>query len=170
MVLAAGESLLYGENGIWVYYDPTGKPYMGLGPIATQAEMEAATSLTTMVTPGRMHFHPGTAKFVAMCTGGATPALQTPRAYNMTSITDAGAGRLTVTIATDFSSANWCCQVSCSGESTTLTAAGLVATAYIRFATMAAGSCEMNVRDATTITNALNDPETWHVSGFGDQA
>lgn len=168
-VMAAGETVIMGETGVWVYYDPTGKPYMGAGPIATQAEMEAGTSLTVVVTPGRQHFHPGHPKFICMTTGTATPALQTPPSYNMTSITDAGAGRLTVTIATDFSSANWCCQALGEYTTTTLTVAN-VRHAFIRNATLAAGSVEINFHDSAAITNALADPVTIHVVGWGDHA
>jgi len=169
-VLAAGEMIVYGENGVWVYYDATGKPYIGLGPMAVQSDMEAATSVLTLVTPGRQHFHPGHPKFVCMTTGGATPVLQTPPAYNMTSITDSGPGRLTVTIATDFSSANWCCQATCEYSSTTITNATIFAVTHVRSGTIAAGTVEINFHNWVTITSTLVDPTSVHVVGFGDQA
>src|SRR3990172_7933116 len=50
VVLAAGEALVFGENGVWVYYDPAGKPYVGVGPVATQVQMEAGTDLEVFVT------------------------------------------------------------------------------------------------------------------------
>lgn len=168
-VLAAGEMVVYGENGVWVYYDPTGKPYMGLGPVATQAEMEAGTSLTTMVTPGRQHFHPGHPKFICMTTGGATPVMQTPPSYNMTSITDSGAGRLTVTIATDFSSANWSCEIMCMYSSTTITNATVFAVTHARSASQTAGVIEANFHNWVTITSSLVDPTNIYVTGYGDQ-
>jgi hypothetical protein len=169
-VLAAGEEVVLGENGVWVYYDANGKPYMSIGPIATQADMEAASSLTLAVPPGRLHNHPGVAKFVCMTTGGASPVSQSPPAYNLTSITDSGAGRLTVTIATDFSSANWCCQVSCEYSSTTITNASVWALAHIRSATLAAGTVEVNFHNWVTITSTLVDPTSCHVVGYGDHA
>lgn len=43
---------------------------------ATQAEMEAATSTTAYVTPGRQQFHPGTAKAVLIFFGGAPPTVK----------------------------------------------------------------------------------------------
>jgi len=169
VVLAAGERLLMDAAGVWTHYDANLGPYVGLGPMATQADMEAPSSVLLVVSPGRQHFHPGMAKFVCMTTGTTAPAMQTPPSYNMTSITDSGVGRLTVTIATDFSSANWCPQYTVMGISTTLTAIALVQTSYIRLSTLAAGTIEVNSRDATGTTNALADPAGHFVCGWGDQ-
>jgi hypothetical protein len=104
-----------------------------------------------------------------MVTGGATPAMETPPSYNMTSITDSGAGRLTVTIATDFSSANWCCAGMVMYSSTTITNATVWASVHIRSGTLAAGSVEVNAHNWVTITSTLVDPTQWHVDGKGDQ-
>jgi hypothetical protein len=84
---------------------------------APQSVMEAATSQLQYVVPGFQHNHPGHPKFWAYVTvSGGTPTLAT--SYNVTSITDTGLGQLTVTIATDFSSASWCCQVTVERAST----------------------------------------------------
>lgn len=168
LVLAAGEALKLDAAGVWTHYDANGGPYVGLGPMATQADMETGTSTTTVVTPGRMHFHPGMAKCVGMTTGTTTPASQTPPAYNLTSITDTGVGRLTVTIANDFSSANYSAVLGGVGISTTLTAIALVNTFYIRTGTLAAGTFEINARDATATTNALADPSGYAWACYGD--
>jgi len=117
VVLAAGESLSYSRNGVWSYYDSTGKLYVGTGPFATQAEMEAGTSLTTMVAPGTQHFHPGHPKCWVEGTANSTAILAS---YNITSLADTATGAQTVTIATDFSSANWACQVTRSEDDLTL--------------------------------------------------
>lgn len=70
---------------------------------ATQANQETGTSLVTIVTPGRQHFHVSSAKAWLKCdTNGNISA-----SYNITSITDTGGGLLTVTIANDFSSTNY---------------------------------------------------------------
>ena len=167
-ILAAGKQIVYGENGIWVYYDANGKPYMGLGPIATQADMEAAASLTAVVVAGRQHFHPGHPKFVCFTNGTATIAMQTPPSYNVTSITDSGVGRLTVTIATDFSGVSWCCEATCEYTTTTLSVAN-IRHPHIRNATLAAGTVEINIHDSAAITNALADAVSIHVVGWGDQ-
>jgi hypothetical protein len=168
--LLAGESLHYLSNGRWVHLDANCAEYPSVGNAASQAEMEAGTATDMYVSPGRLHFHPGVAKFVCMTTGGATPTMQTPPSYNVTSITDSGAGRLTVTIATDFSSATWACLVDCTYSSTTITNASVFAVAHVRSASMAAGSVEVNAHNWVTITSTLVDPTAWHVAGFGDQA
>lgn len=69
---------------------------------ATQAEMETATSNTVAVTPLSTNWHPGVAKAWIKCDGAGTSITAS---RNITSITDVGTGKLTVTIATDFSSA-----------------------------------------------------------------
>jgi hypothetical protein len=141
------------------------------GPIeiAVQSEMETGTSTTLAVTPGRQHFHPGHPKCWAYVTVSAgTPTLQT--SYNITSITDTGGGELTITIATDFSTANWCHTVAtrdANAATTTLMADNLN--------TKAAGSILLNHWLATLNagpppTSALADPTEWNFIGMGDQA
>ena len=159
------------------------------GPIAfsgaaTQAQQEAAASVSTFVTPLRQHFHPGHPKAIAMVTvSGGTPTLQTPPSYNITSITDTAQGRLTITIATDFSSANWCCLATieanniASVEDSTL---GVSNTVLIDNTSIAAGSILLEcwkdtIQDTASgfpgsQSVALADPVSWHMIGFGDQA
>jgi hypothetical protein len=71
--------------------------------VATQSDQETGTSTTTVVSPGRQHFHPSAAKCWLKCdhNGNLT------KNYNITSITDTGAGVVTVTIATDFGDADY---------------------------------------------------------------
>ena len=164
-VLAAGEQIVYGENGIWVYYDPNGKPYMGLGPIATQAEMEAGTSLTAVVVAGRQHFHPSAAKWWLKC-GTAANILAS---YNITSLTDTGTGDVAITIATDFSSANWALVMGVQRiNSTAAEANSRIGT--IKTASMAAGTVSLDCWDGTATTNVIKDPTSWNAAGFGDHA
>ena len=73
--------------------------------VATQANMETGTAVDLVVTPGRQAFHPGHPKAWGYITGGASPALVVN--YNTASIADTGTGNITVTIATDFSTANY---------------------------------------------------------------
>ena len=78
----------------------------GTVEFAIQSEMETASSNVLVPTPGRMHYHPGVAK----CWGYVTYSAGTPTLavnYNITSIADDGTGLLGVTIATDFSTANY---------------------------------------------------------------
>lgn len=70
--------------------------------VATQSNMETATSTTTVVTPGRVQYHPGVAKaFAYLTVSGGTPSIQ--RSHNVTSVTDNGTGDLTITFTTAFS-------------------------------------------------------------------
>lgn len=73
---------------------------------ATQAEMEAGSSTTAVVTPGRQQFHPSAAKCWAKFNGTGTPAMAV--SYNMdASITDNGTGDYTLSFTTDFSTADY---------------------------------------------------------------
>lgn len=136
--------------------------------IATQALMEAAAALHAVVTPARQHFHPGHPKCWAKVTvSGGTPTLASN--YNITSITDTATGRLTVTIATDFSGTDWCCIPSVEGNGT-VTGSYAVA---IDNGTQAAGSVVLEswlaVPSSGGTENVLTDPAAWHMVGLGDQ-
>ncbi|MES0052209.1 hypothetical protein NKJ66_01105 [Mesorhizobium sp. M0078] len=88
--------------------------------------------------------------------------------FNVTSITDTGPGILTVTIGTDFASANWMCM--CSAELTATTyAVANDRRVYVRNASQAAGSVAIDCIDDTATTNLVKDPAAWHVAGFGTQ-
>ncbi len=106
-------------------------------------------------------------RFWAMVTVSAgTPTLAA--SFNVTSITDTNTGLLTVTIATDFTSASWCCNVSTERASTALTVANL-RFANIRNGGLAAGTVLVECYDDTVVTANQVDPTSWHVSGFGVQ-
>lgn len=127
---------------------------------ATQAQQETGSSLTVGVTSGRQQFHDSAAKCWAYVTVSAgTPTLAA--SYNITSITDTGVGDLTITIATDFSSANWCPVVSASA---TLLAA--IRSPKFVSATLAAGSVELGNGDGA---GSAVDPTAWSFVGYGDQ-
>jgi len=72
----------------------------GIQENAVQSEMEAASSTTLNVTPGRTHFHPGVAKAWAKIAGDGTSIAAD---YGVASITDNGVGDLTITFDTAFS-------------------------------------------------------------------
>lgn len=111
------------------------------GMVAAQADQETATSTTTVVTPGRQHFHPSASKCWLKC----DHAGNVDASYNITSITDTGTGVVTVTIATDFSSAHYALNVSVG------TAVGVCAPST----SQAAGSFVINAFN--TGTGALQD-------------
>lgn len=143
---------------VWFQRDST-----TLGPpldyAASQAEMETGSTNIRWVTPGRAHYHQSAAKCWAYVTvSGGAPTLAS--SYNITSITDTGTGRLTITIANDFSSANW--SYSCSSEQP---AAGTEGITNIRNATVAAGTVEVTT---TALGGADADPASYSFQGFGD--
>ena len=71
---------------------------------ASQAEQETASSTAVYVAPGRQQFHPSSAKgWVQADYAGAAVS-----SYNVTSVTDAGAGNPTINWNVDFSSASYC--------------------------------------------------------------
>jgi hypothetical protein len=169
VTLLAGESLVF-DDGTWFHYDTNGGVYGQALPaasdtvtggirVATQAEMEAASSLVLAVTPGRQQFHPSAAKFWVLFTGNSTTVLAS---YNTTSITD-GTSEATVTIATDFSSANWAPVATAIGAASTAAGARLASARAL-----AAGTAIVFCVDAQA-TSALADPTSWSVVGFGDQ-
>jgi hypothetical protein len=181
VTLAAGEMMVIDEKGVLFVYDTNGGVKMGataasdtvpgLIEIATQAEMEAASSTAVAVTPGRLKYHPGVAKALMFTTGTATPVASTPPTYNCT-LTDTGVGQLTVNFTVAFSATTaYTVQVNVEIISTTLTAAGNCLQGYMRFGGQgAAGSCQVNCCDRTATTNVIRDPISWHVAAYGDQA
>lgn len=122
---------------------------------AVQSEMEAGSSTTLAVTPGRQHYHPSAAKCWLKC--GVTGSVVV--SYNITSITDTGTGVVTVTIATDFSTANYAVVASVED------AADNVRICDIR--SEAAGSF---IGTSYTAAGAAADPNAnWFFVAFGDQ-
>jgi G:T-mismatch repair DNA endonuclease (very short patch repair protein) len=88
--------------------------------------------------------------------------------YNVTSLTDTGAGQLTVTIATDFGSTSWVCNATVERNSTSMSVTN-TKTCAIRQSTQTAGAVQIEVWDQTSSTAVLEDPAEYHVIGHGDQ-
>jgi hypothetical protein len=125
----------------------------GVLEIADQSEMETGSSNTLAVVPGRQHFHPGHPKcWASVSVSGGTPTLDA--SYNVTGIADTSLGQLTVTIATDFSSANWAAVSSADGLFSTI-------------ANKLAGSVLLQARNSS---GDPDDPSFYTLIGCGDQA
>ena len=94
-------------SGNWVvlFYEKASGTAIVSTAAATQAEMEAMASNTVFATPLNVNWHPGIAKAWIRFNGTGVIAINA--SHNITSITDDGVGKYTVTIATDFSSANY---------------------------------------------------------------
>ena len=129
------------------------------GTAATQAEQEAGSSTTVFTTPGRQHFHPSEAK----CWGKFTAnSITIEVSYNITSVADTATGRMTVTIATDFSGIDWAGFVST--ETATLDANRALPTFD---SAPAAGTC---VLEGALGDGTVADPVAWCFAGFGAHA
>jgi hypothetical protein len=130
-----------------------------LNKAATQAQQEAGSSALAIVTPAVQHLHPSAAKCWAYVTySGGTPTLAT--SYNITSITDTATGRLTITIGTDFSSADWAALAMTRSTTTSQVVSTLVTA-------QAAGSVEIiSFLEAVGLT----DPLAISFAGYGDHA
>lgn len=124
---------------------------------ATQSDQQTGSSTTTYVSPGRQQFHDSAAKFWLVCDSSGT--LITP-SYNVTSISDTTTGVVTVTIATDFSDADYAITTSPQTGSAVSTAIdnGTPPTTGV-FRGIA----------VTTTTGTGTDPARYFFHGFGRQ-
>ena len=129
--------------------------------IATQAQMEQALSTNFIVTPGRQHYHPGSAKaWVRFNSAGTVDA-----SYNILSITDTGVGDWTVNIDTDFSGASTYCGVLTGGKSSTQ------CLIFNVDAPSAVGAFNISCIDSGGSTRTDPDtPDEIYAVFFGDQA
>lgn len=132
----------------------------GTVELATNAETVTATDSARVAPLSAIRHHPGAAKVWGIVTySGGTPTLQA--SHNVTSITDTAEGRLTVTIADDFSSALYVVV----GNSEAGTGNPRILT--VSSGTRAAGSFEVS----TGNTGGSNvDPSAIHFACYGTLA
>jgi hypothetical protein len=124
---------------------------------ATQAEMEAVTA-DKYPDAALVRHHPGVAKFWLYATvSGGVPS--NAASHNITSISDDGTGTLGITIATDFSSADWC--ALSTGKAT-----GDGQEKGSSIISQLAGSLVVT----TEINGTTADPGAYNVVGFGTSA
>jgi hypothetical protein len=110
IVTAAGDAcLVVSEDGsenvrVPVYVRKDGTP-VGAS-VAAQSDMETATDMTKIVTPGRAQYHPGVAKaWAAVTISAGTPSLAA--SYNVSSVADNATGTTTINFTTAFSAASY---------------------------------------------------------------
>lgn len=130
--------------------------------VAAQSDQETATSTTTFVAPGRQQYHPSAAKgWVAYTHVAGTPTIDS--SYNVTSLTDNGAGDVSINFTTNFSNENYTTvTASCANASTTMTN---------RVSAQTTSVCRV-VTQNTTSPFTINDLDAASVTGlafFGDQ-
>jgi hypothetical protein len=125
-----------------------------LGDSATQAQMEEGTNIYTFATPANVQWHQSAAKAWIKCDAAGAISVS----YNVTSITDDGPGLVTVTIASDFSSANYA-----------ITSNALFSGAFrgCDVASQAAGSFQLGSYDAS---GSASDPTAYFAACYGDLA
>jgi hypothetical protein len=83
----------------------TGTSFNTITGVATQAEQETGTSIVQVVTPGRQQYHPSASKVWVRYTSITTTAILA--SYNVSSLTDGGAGITQINYTVAFSSANY---------------------------------------------------------------
>nr|ANO58273.1 tail fiber protein [uncultured Alphaproteobacteria bacterium] len=157
-------NILTSNGSAWTSAAPAGG-----GPSqATQAAIEGETNQDTYIPPDLLKHHPGVAKAWISFNGTGTIAIRA--SYNITSITDNGTGDTTITIATDFSGAEYA-SVSMSG-----TGAGKNLVSQSIIAATAAGTFRLNTSFLGTFASpshlgggVAEDHAYVSVAFFGDQ-
>ena len=148
----------------WTFYNSSGQQLRATADkAATQAEMEAASSTTAYVTPGRTQHHPGVAKAWIQFNGESTVAIN--NSYNIASLTDNGTGDYTVAITTDMSGADFCL-IGMSKNNNTAAQRGNTHTNTVAAASF---SVLTSVEDGTTGVSAVVDNRHIGVAYFGTQ-
>jgi hypothetical protein len=157
--IGVGSTPGYGTNGQVLTSAGTGSAPTWTTPAsataATQAQMEAASSNTVFATPLSLKWNPGVAKMWLKCDAAGT----INASLNVTSISDDGTGRVTVTLTTSFSSADY----SVVGSAST---AELGQARFVTIFSPAAGSFTGNCFS----TSGQVDPVNYFFAAFGDQS
>ncbi len=171
VVLDGGGALAASQmpvNGLYAY-DGTNfillNPTVTVPSAASQAQMEAASSTTTYVSPGRTQYHPGVAKAWCYVTvSGGSPTLAAN--HNVASITDNGTGDFTVNFTTAFATANY----ATFGFGQADESAQGQASYKLGLARVASAQTTTSVRVAYGDNGSNIDPVNFSVTCFGDQA
>jgi hypothetical protein len=126
---------------------------------ATQAQQEAGSSTTAVVTSGRQHYHPSAAKAWGSFVG-STGVINA--SYNTTSITRAGTGQYTINHTAGFSSGNYSAVIGSSPSGSAV---------FCGHAITSQGSTTCSIRTygvTSTPTVGAIDPTTVTYALFGD--
>lgn len=110
ITLATGDSfVVYGkasnQASILAFQRASGAALVGATSAADQPAMEAASSLTAFIPPGRAHFAPSALKFSAAGEMVGTHSLL--ESVGVSSVTDLGVGQARINFTTAFSNANY---------------------------------------------------------------
>ena len=139
------------------YFQASGSPI-----VATQALMEAAASLVSTVTPGRVKYHPAVAKWWVSFQGSDGTVVAS---HNVDSVTRHGTGEYTVTVTDDLSGAEYAVFATASASSNTANNAFAVSVYSVG---QAAGTCRVFCNRSSGALDS--DPARVNVFAFGDFA
>ena len=160
--IGVGSTPGYGTNGQVLTSSGTGSAPTWTTPAsataATQAQMEAASSNTVFATPLNTNFSPGVAKAWLKC--DAAGAIQV--SHNITSITDTATGQVTVTLNTDFSSADYV--ILCTAESST------GAPRFLQSSSGTPPTAGAFLIQSFNVAGSTADSTNYYAACFGDQA
>lgn len=126
---------------------------------ATQADQEAASSTAVYVSPGRQHFHPGSAKAWAYWNGTSASPITPLASYGVSSITKSSTGVYVVNLSTSMSSANYLVLPHAADS------AGPQAANICHVASLATGGPTIKTYN---VSNAATDYDTMMVVIYGD--
>lgn len=132
---------------------------------ASQSDMEAASSNTVFVTPGRVQNHPGVSKAWAHVTvSGGTPSVTL--GYNAGSLTDNGVGDFFCNVTNAFSSANFAFLATCERSSVP---GGTTINTNPSSSPTTSGIRVVCYSEASNFLSGAFDPPRWSYAFFGDQ-
>ena len=124
--------------------------------IATQANQEAGSSTSVLVTPGRQQFHPSAAK--VWVRGNMSAGIGT--SYNVSSLTDIGVGQVVVNFTVPFSAVTYALSATASSNT------DIWGQQYPTAGVAAVGSCGLGF---VAGSRSLTDQLIFYAIFFGDQ-
>lgn len=134
---------------------------LSINDIASQSQMEAGSDPAALVTSARQQFHTSAAK--AWISWGWTAGTPTVAgSYNVTSLTDSGAGLVTVNFTTAFSDFNYAQLTQGGGNDSSVKL-------ITEPVTIATGSCSFNTSRTETPYTAIDATSRISIACFGDQ-
>lgn len=132
-------------------------------PVATQVDQEAATSTTTVVTPGRQHSHPSAAKAWAFFSISGT-TVTVLRSYGLAAVnpvTRSSAGVYLVNFATAFSTTGAFFGMANGGN--------VSGVGNLVYAVAPVSTTQAQIVSALPSTQAITEAASVYVAFFGDQ-
>lgn len=165
-LLVPGNSLLWTSENGWQLGNTNAATDATPGElrVATDAEMDAGTSVLVAVTPGKMHLHPAVAKVWCDCAGSGS-SINT--SYNVTALSDQATGRCGINFTRGFANRNFAAIMSQEYGQTTY-AVTAAEDGNIRSTSISPGHVELESYDHTATTMAYDDPASYYFVAFGD--